>query len=135
MDRILAGNEKERGNSFSAMLGFLIQNEVEVRGVIRWFQDGLIYRYANMLPMWRMDSAFLHGDQVVVSDILEFDRNGKKTGTMFERSPADPITILFAAINNVVELVRSFGMIQSWNPGIEALQDRAAVQWRKTRHL
>lgn len=135
IDRILSSNEKARSNRFSSMLAFLIRKEVEVRGVLPFLADKLVYRYSNMLPMWRMDSAFLHGDQVVVSDVLEFDENGKKTGLVFERSQAPPITILFAAINNVVELVRSFGMIRSFTPGIEALHDRAVVLWQKFKPM
>ena len=37
MDRVLASNEGERNNSFSAMLGWLIREEVSVRGILRFF--------------------------------------------------------------------------------------------------
>jgi hypothetical protein len=136
MDRVLASNEGERTNSFSAMLDWLIREEVSVRGIIRLFGNGLVYRYTNMLPAWRMQSAFLHGDQVIVSDVFEFDKDGKKTEVIFERSPAAPTIMLFTAIDNVIELIRSFGMItNSMTPGIEAIRDRAKVLWFETRNL
>ena len=53
-----------------------------------------------------MQSAFLHGDQVIVSDVFDFDKDGKKTGVVFERSQAPPTIMLFTAIDNVVELIR-----------------------------
>ena len=49
-----------------------------------------------------MQSAFLHGDQVIVSDVFDFDKDGKKTGVVFERSQAPPTIMLFTAIDNVV---------------------------------
>jgi hypothetical protein len=136
MDRVLASNEGERNNSFSAMLNWLVREEVSVRGVLRLVSHELVYRYSNMLPAWRMQSAFLHGDQVIVSDVFEFDKDGKKTGVIFERSEAAPTIMLFTAIDNVVELIRSFGMItNSMTPGVEAIRDRAKVLWFETRNL
>ena len=136
MNKVLASNEGERNSSFSAMLDWLIREEVSVRGILRLFDDGAVYRYSNMLPAWRMQSAFLHGDQVIVSDVFEFDKDGKKTGRIFERSQAAPTIILFTAIDNVIELIRSFGMItNSMTPGVEAIRDRAKVLWFATRDL
>jgi hypothetical protein len=136
LDQVLASNEGERNSSFSAMLNWLIREEVRVRGIFRFFSEGVVYRYSNMLPAWRMQSAFLHGDQVIVSDVLEFDSAGKKTGRIFERSEAAPTVILFTSIDNIIELIRSFGMItNSMTPGVEAIRDRAKDQWFKIRKL
>jgi len=135
MERKLSSNEQERNNSFSAMVQWLIGEEIQVRGIIRLFQDGVLYRYRNMLPAWRMQSAFLHGDQVIVSDVFEFDKEGKKTDVIFYRSQAAPTIMLFTAIDNVTELIRSFGMINSWTPGVEIIRERAGRLWRATRHL
>jgi hypothetical protein len=136
MEQVLDSNEEERNNSFSSMLKWLINDEVSVRGILRLLSDEVVYRYSNMLPTWRMQSAFLHGDQVVVSDVFEFGKGGEKTGLVFERSQAPPTVILFTAIDNVVELIRSFGMItNSMTPGVEAIRDRAKILWFKTRNL
>jgi hypothetical protein len=135
MNRVLSSNEEERNNSFSAMLEWLVNHEADVRGVLRIIgdQDKLVFRYSNMLPTWRVQSAFLHGDQVVVSDVLEFN-DGAPTGVVFDRSSAPATVILFTAIDNIIELVRSFGMItDSMTPSIEAIRNRAAVLWFKSR--
>lgn len=116
------------------MLDWLIKEEVSVRGILRLFSDGVAYRYSNMLPAWRMQSAFLHGDQVIVSDVFEIDKDGKKTGLVFERSRAAPTIMLFTAIDNLIELIRSFGMITgSMTPSVETIRDRAKVLWFATR--
>jgi hypothetical protein len=135
MERKLASNEQERNNSFSAMVQWLISEEIRVRGIIKIFQDGVLYRYRNMLPAWRMQSAFLHGDQVIVSDVFEFDKEGRKTDVIFYRSQAAPTIMLFTAIDNVTEIIRSFAMINSYAPGVEMIRDRAVELWRSTRHL
>ena len=117
LERAMAANESEKGDTFKHMLMFLQDQESAIRGVIPIWQGWLDARYGNMLAGWRMQSAFLHGDQVVVSDVLEFDDTAKTTGRLFRYSSAPVNTILFMAMDHVIEIISSFGMFRSWAPG------------------
>jgi hypothetical protein len=84
-----------------------------------------------MRANWRMQSAFLHGDQVVVSDVIDFDSDGKKTGTITEKGPVHPNVILFTAFDHVIELLSSFEEIHGDASGKAAFKDRVGAVWHK----
>ncbi len=133
LDNLLAANEPEKGDPFKQMLDFLAKNEIKIRGVIGPYQGIIEARYGNTLAGWRMQSAFLHGDQIVVSDVLQFDDQGQKTGAFFQYSDEPPNTLLFMALDHVIDIIESFGMFRSWAPGAMPLRERAGRLWRESR--
>jgi hypothetical protein len=60
----------------------ILENECDIRKIIPERVDRLKRHSRNLLPEGSYSSFFLHGDQGIVSDILDFDADGRKTGTI-----------------------------------------------------
>jgi hypothetical protein len=131
LTKLMESEEKERGSHFSDMVAFLLKHEVKVRKIIAYFAGPTNDRYASMRANWRMQSAFLHGDQVIVSDVIEFDNDGKPTGAIIEKDPVHPNVILFTAFDHVIELLSSFEEIHGDASGKAAFKDRVGAVWHK----
>jgi hypothetical protein len=132
LEKKIASNEMLEGADFTAMWRFLNEHEADYLGILRMLRDDLAFKHANVKPEWRMQSAFLHGDQTIISDVLEFG-NGEKTGTMFKYSQASPYTILFAAMDHLLEIIQSFAIIRGWAPGAMSLRNRSGELWRQLK--
>ena len=134
LDNMLATDQTEQSSRFLEMLDYLQRNESKIRRIIPMFQNWLNYRYSNIKPTWKNQSALLHGDQMVVTDVIEF-QNSQKTGTIFKHGSAPPYTIIWTAIDNIIELMQSVADFRGWVPGAHALRDRAAKLWEAVRHI
>lgn len=132
IEKAVASAENDQGAPYVEMLNFLKSNEVEIRGVIRMLRPWVNHRYFNARATWRMQSGFLHGDQMIVSDVLGFDKNGKSDQVAIE-SPGSSAMMAFMALDSVIELLRSVGMIRTHVIGADALHDRATAVWTRIR--
>lgn len=128
---LMKSEEKERGSHFADMVAFLLKHEVKVRQIIPYYAGPTKYRYASMRANWRMQSAFLHGDQVIVSDVIEFDSDGGKTGAIIEKGPVHPNLILFTALDHIIQMLSSFEEIHGDASGKAAFTDRVGAVWHK----
>lgn len=131
LTKLMKSEEKERGSGFADMVAFLLKREVKVRKIIAYYAGPTNDRYASMRANWRMQSAFLHGDQVIISDVIEFDSDGKKTGAIVEIGPVHPNVILFTALDHVIQLLSSFEEIHGDASGKAAFSDRVGSVWHK----
>lgn len=131
LTKLMQSEQKERGSHFADMVAFLLKHEVKVRKIIAYFAGPTNDRYANMRANWRMQSAFLHGDQVIISDVIEFDNDGKPTGAIIEKDSVHPNVILFTAFDHVIELLSSFEEIHGDASGKAAFKDRVGAVWHK----
>jgi hypothetical protein len=129
LTKLMKSEEKERGSAFADMVAFLLKHEVRVRQVISYYAAPMHDRYSSMRANWRMQSAFLHGDQVIISDVIEFDGDGKRTGNIIEIGPASPNVILFTALDHVLELLASFEEIHGDASGKAAFKDNVGAVW------
>jgi hypothetical protein len=81
------------------MLKFLQDNEATERNVLRLLRYRQEWTYKHYLPPWIMQSAFLHGDQVIVFDVIDFTESGELTGTVHLAPSHDAsVPILFTAL-------------------------------------
>jgi len=132
LEEKLRTGETAQNAAFSQMLEFLQQNEANIRGLIPTWREHAEERYDKMLAGWRMQSAFLHGDQVIISDVLDFKDN-VKTGAWFKCSLAPVNVILFLAVDHILQVMASIGMIRSWAPGQSMLYGQTARLWESVR--
>jgi hypothetical protein len=98
LEAIMTSNEKSPERKFAQMVAYLAEKEVGVRKLIDRYIWDAEYRYSNIRANWRMQSAFLHGDQIIITDVIEFDDEGKRTGNINERGSGDARTILFTGL-------------------------------------
>lgn len=132
IEQVLRSGQNITVTPFIEMLDFLLEHESKILGVLPMFREDLAFRYRNMRPEWYLTSALLHGDQVIITDVLEFD-SGIKTGTIFRRAAEGRArTILFTAIDHMCRFLRTFGMIRTWVPYEESLRDEAGELYRAT---
>jgi hypothetical protein len=131
LEEILRLDGTARQTDFTRMVSFLKANEVDIRGVIPTFAEPLRFRYANIPPAWKMQSCFLHGDHSIISDVIEFRRDGAKTGRYFQYGSAPINTILFTATDHVEGIIRTMGMIRGFVYGEVSLSERTGQLWRK----
>jgi hypothetical protein len=129
LEDLISRNENRLGRDFSSMHRFLLENEKRIRGVMPHAAGSLLLEYRNMKPNWHMQSAFLHGDQAILTDVTHYDDRGRDTPILWT-SPIDGNrTIAFTAITHVIRILRSFSMILSFVPNLEILARRAAEVW------
>lgn len=131
LDKKIQSDETLQGLSFADMLEFLAKNEIRVRGLIWQFKEDAIIRYRSMKANWGSQSTFLHGGQAIVSDVIEFDSDGKKTGKIMETGPVTPNVILFTALDHVAHLLISCEEIHGDSSGQSAFFYSAGRVWQK----
>jgi hypothetical protein len=113
VEKVMNSGETLLGRSFSTMIEYLRENEAKILGVFPRLRD-VDREYRNIKPNWNMQSAFLHGSQAIVTDVLEHVK-GTRTGTVFRHAPGNfSRTILFTAITHMVRLIHSFSMLRGW---------------------
>lgn len=132
LEERLSTGETEQNAAFSQMLEFLQENESTLRGLIPTWREHTEERYSKMLAGWRMQSAFLHGDQVIISDVLDF-KDDVKTGVWFKYSLAPVNLVLFLAIDHTLQTLASIGMIRGWAHGQSMLYGQTARLWESVR--
>lgn len=116
--------------SMPAMAVWLEKHECEIRGVLPQLADSVKLGYRNGIAEWLNLSTYVHGDQAVVTDVLEY-KDGEKTGTLW-RTPAADLsrTLLFSAINHVVHLNGSIAILRGWAYGTQGAHNEAGRLWR-----
>jgi hypothetical protein len=133
LDRLMETEETERTLDLTRMICFLEEHEAKVLGLILHYIDESKQRKRSVKPNWRLQSGFLHGDQMIVSDVIEFDEDGQKTGRLIETPPVRPNTILFTAIIHVQQLLSTFELLHGNASGAAALDDQCGRVWRSER--
>ncbi len=131
LEKLIASDEKERNAAFTDMVAFLRKHEIKVRGINTFYARVTRDRYASMRANWRMQSAFLHGDQAIISDVIEFDSEGHKTGSILAKPPTHVNVILFTALDHVENLLASFEEIHGNASGKAAFHDRCGAVWHR----
>ena len=129
IDRMISSGETAREMGFKTMLCYLEENEARERHVLPILQAGLERHYHAMIPNWQMQSAFLHGAQAVVTDVIEI-AEGERTGRISRGSPFGTIRpVLFTAINHMIDLISSFAQLRGLVFGEVSLANKAALLW------
>jgi hypothetical protein len=130
LEKYAAEKTEPTQRSMPAMAVWLEKNECEIRGVLPQLAEPVKLGYRNGIAEWLNLSTYVHGDQAVVTDILEY-KDGQKTGTLW-RTPAPDLsrTLLFSAINHVVHLNGSIAILRGWAYGTQGAHNVAGRLWR-----
>jgi hypothetical protein len=126
----VAKGEAAVDSRFSVMCRYLENNEVKERQVLPILRHRFDWRYKHYLPAWAMQSSFSHGDQVIVSDVIDFSNEGEPTGSIHIAPPYDAgRTILFTALEHGLELLRSMAFVRpvGWVMNHAALQKKVGT--------
>jgi hypothetical protein len=126
LEETLASRERAPERKFSQMVEYLAQNEVRVRHLIDRYIWDAEYRYNNIRANWRMQSAFLHGDQIIITDVIEFNDQGKRTGNINWNGNGDARTILFTGLLELCHFLASCEEVHGDSSGQAAFYAKTA---------
>ena len=132
LDDLLAQNETEKNNAFTTMLDYLVDNEARLRGVIPKCEARVTGHYRNAKASWRMQSAFMHGDQVTITDVYTFDENEPPV-LKYKRGPVAPGTLLFHALQHLIDLLLSMEMLNDGLFGAANVRASSARLWNSEK--
>jgi len=113
-----------------AMAYYLINNEPKMRGMYAPAAEHLLMRYRAAVAAWINQSIYVHGDQGVVTDVIEY-KNNIKTGNIWRLQPFDFCsTHLLSAIDYLMHMNDSVAILRggfAW--GTQGAYLSAAKLW------
>ena len=133
LEATLASKDKAAERRFAQMVEYLAQNEVRVRRLIGKYIWDAEYRYSNILANWRMQSAFLHGDQIIITDVIEFDNESKRTGNINWKGNGDARTILFTGLLELSHFLASCEEVHGDSSGQAAFYGKTARAFKASK--
>ena len=112
LQQALLDVRKARQRNFIDMVDYLRQNEVRARRLVWKAIEDAEDHLEVQLAHWINASAYTHGDQAAVTDVIQYGEDLKKTGTIFRHSPNEYAkTAFFSATFSMLAILDTFGMI------------------------
>ncbi len=136
IEDVLVSGASATDSRFSEMCRFLIDNEARERGVPTFLRDRVEWETRHYLPAWVMQSCFLHGDQAIITDVIEHDDDGIPTHHVHMQPPYDAsLTILHSAILQATGLLRSTAFVRpsGWMMEAVSLRNEAGALFLRDR--
>ncbi len=132
---MLAKCEKTVESRFTEMSRYLLHNEALQRGVPPMLRDELDWSNKHHVAAWAMQSSFMHGDQAVVSDVIDFSPEGEPTGQIHLRPPYEQSRRSCSQpLDHATQLMRPMALVRpvGWIMNEEGLrQTIGRLYWSK----